>query len=93
MTASKYIKDMGLPNLVYVADMVNKHPDTIHNWYRNNYALFEAVVAWSKAKKKEQEEAEAHEADKLADRSIKRTDGKRDYQIVTYELASREKIE
>jgi len=45
MTAAKYIKAQGLPNLRYVADKVGKHRDTINNWYHHEYALFEAVVA------------------------------------------------
>lgn len=49
MTPSKYIKAQGLPSLAYVADKVGKHPDTIHNWYHKEYALFEVVVAGVKA--------------------------------------------
>lgn len=45
MTPSKYIKAQGLPNLQYVADKVGKHRDTLVNWHRDNFALFEAVVA------------------------------------------------
>ena len=44
MTASKYIRSKGLPSLQYVADKINKHPSTLHDWYKNNFALFEAVV-------------------------------------------------
>ena len=45
MSASKYIKSKGLPDLQYVADKVGKHRDTINNWYHKEYALFEVVVA------------------------------------------------
>ena len=45
MTASKYIKARGLPSLAYVSGMVNKPPETLNNWYRDNFALFEVVVA------------------------------------------------
>ncbi len=45
MTASKYIKSQGLPSLQYVADKVGKHRDTLHNWHRDNFALFEVVVS------------------------------------------------
>ena len=44
MTASKYIKARGLPSLAYVSGMVNKPPETLNNWYRDNFALFEVVV-------------------------------------------------
>lgn len=50
MTASRYIKSQGLPSVAYVADKVGKHRDTINNWYHNNYALFEVVVAGVAAK-------------------------------------------
>lgn len=50
MTASKYIKSQGLPTLAYVADKVGKPPQTINNWYHDNFALFEAVVAGVKYK-------------------------------------------
>ena len=45
MKASTYIKDvMGLPSLAHVAKMVNKHPDTINNWYKKEFDLFEIIV-------------------------------------------------
>ena len=48
MTASDYIKDHGLPSLAHVARMINRHPDTIRNWYNNpdDFELFQAAVAW-----------------------------------------------
>ncbi len=45
MTPSKYIKAQGLPSLSYVADKVNLTRPTLYNWYNNNFALFEVVVA------------------------------------------------
>ena len=44
MKASTYIKSHGLPSLAHVARMVNKPPQTINNWYRDNFALFEIIV-------------------------------------------------
>jgi len=45
MTPSQYIKAQGLPSTAYVAKAVNKPVQTIDNWYRDNFAVFEAVVA------------------------------------------------
>lgn len=45
MKASTYIKVHGLPSLAHVARMINKPPQTINNWYQDNFALFEVVVA------------------------------------------------
>lgn len=45
MTPSQYIKAQGLPSTAYVAKKVGKPAQTICNWYHNNFALFEAVVA------------------------------------------------
>lgn len=45
MTASEYIKSKGLPSLAYVAKAVGRHPDTLHNWYKDSFKLFEIVVA------------------------------------------------
>jgi hypothetical protein len=50
MTPSKYIKSQGLPSTAYVADKVSKPAQTINNWYHNNFALFEVVVAGVVAK-------------------------------------------
>lgn len=50
MNASQYIKDQGLPSLAYVANAVNKHPNTLNNWYADNFALLEAVVLGVKVK-------------------------------------------
>jgi hypothetical protein len=44
MTASKYIKARGLPSLAYMSRRVNKPPETLNNWYRDNFSLFEVVV-------------------------------------------------
>ena len=44
MKASTYIKDHGLPSLAHVAKIVNKHPDTINNWYKKEFDLFEIIV-------------------------------------------------
>lgn len=56
MTASQYIKSQGLPSLAYVAKAVGRHPDTIHNWYQDNYALFEIVIAGIVATEKDIDE-------------------------------------
>lgn len=45
MTPSQYIKEQGLPSLKYVAGKIGKPPQTLQNWYNNNFALFEVVVA------------------------------------------------
>lgn len=45
MTPSQYIKEQGLPSLKYVAGKIGKPPQTLQNWYNNNYPLFEVVVA------------------------------------------------
>lgn len=52
MKASGYIKAKGLPSLAHVARMVNKPQQTINNWYRDNFALFEIVVLGCAAKEK-----------------------------------------
>lgn len=44
MTASKYIKAQGLPTLAYVAEAVNKPPQTLNNWYKHNIDMFKIVV-------------------------------------------------
>jgi AcrR family transcriptional regulator len=44
MKVSEYIKSQGLSGRKYVADAVNVTPPTINNWYRDNFALLEAVV-------------------------------------------------
>lgn len=55
MTPSKYIKSQGLPSTAFVADKVGKPVQTIDNWYHNNFALFEVVVAGVLAKDAEAE--------------------------------------
>lgn len=45
MTPSTYIKAQGLPSTAYVAAKVGKPVQTIDNWFKHNYALFEIVVA------------------------------------------------
>ncbi len=50
ITASKYVKSLGLPSVAYVARKVNKHPQRLFEWYDNNFDLLEAVVLGIKAK-------------------------------------------
>lgn len=45
MTPSQYVKAHGLPSLTYVAERVGKPQQTLDNWYRENFSLFEVVVA------------------------------------------------
>ena len=49
LTPSQYIKSKGLPSTKYVAEAVNKPAQTLNNWHRDNFALFEVVVAGVKA--------------------------------------------
>lgn len=44
MKASTYIKSHGLPSLVYVAKLVGKHPNTVQNWFDNNFDLVKYVT-------------------------------------------------
>ena len=44
-SASKYIKEQGLPSLVYVANAAQIDRQLLHTWYRTKPALFEIVVA------------------------------------------------
>jgi Zn ribbon nucleic-acid-binding protein len=45
MSASKALKEAGLPGGVkQCAEMCGKSMDTIQNWYRDNYELFEIVA-------------------------------------------------
>jgi len=50
MSASKYIKSQGLPDLQYVADKVGRHRDTINNYYNNDFEFLEILVAGVLAK-------------------------------------------
>ena len=44
MSASKEIKQIGLPSLKYVSDKVNIRRQLLHDWYNNKYPLFNAVI-------------------------------------------------
>lgn len=44
MSASKELKEAGVPGGVrQAAIMCNRHEDTIQNWYKNNYDLFNVI--------------------------------------------------
>lgn len=45
MSASKYIKEQGLPNVKYVAGKAGINRQLLHDWYHNKFKLFEVVVA------------------------------------------------
>jgi len=45
MSVSKYIKEQGLPSVVYVAEKANVNRQILYSWFHNNFALFEVVVA------------------------------------------------
>jgi len=45
MSASKYIKEHGLPNVKYVAEQAGINRQLLHDWYNERFALFEVVVA------------------------------------------------
>lgn len=44
MSASKAIKEQGLPSLKYVAEHINKPSNLLHSWYKTNPELFWCVV-------------------------------------------------
>jgi hypothetical protein len=49
MTASKQAKELGLKSLKQVSEMINKSPQTLINWYKNEPKHFEAVLLGCKA--------------------------------------------
>lgn len=50
MTASEYIKAKGVKSLALVARKVGRTPQTINNWYKDDFALLEIVVLGCLAK-------------------------------------------
>ena len=49
MSASKAIKSIGLPSLRYVAQHIKRPPNLLHEWYKDQPELFNAVIHGVKA--------------------------------------------
>lgn len=41
---SEFVKSVGLDNLKQVADLIGKPEQTLINWHKHNFPLFEVVV-------------------------------------------------
>lgn len=50
VTASKQAKELGLKSLKQVSEMINKSPQTLINWYKNEPEHFEVVLLGCAAK-------------------------------------------
>ena len=55
MSASKYIKNQGLPSLIYVAGRAGVTRQLLHRWYIDKPKLFEIIVRGCVKEMKEEE--------------------------------------
>ena len=49
MSASKAIKEIGLPSLRFVSVKINRPPNLLQQWYKNYPELFNSVIHGVKA--------------------------------------------
>jgi len=61
MTPSGQAKAAGLKSIAEAAEMINKPPTTLFNWFRLNHDLFCVVIAGCAAVKQQKENPSEHD--------------------------------